>query len=91
MAMKGSSNEFTQLSIFDEITKLINGNTADISQKDYAEIINHLKNAQQTALAREKEEKRRREEEERKKKEEQKRQKEEEHIKKVTSMDLPLS
>jgi len=89
--MKGSSNEFTQLSIFDEITKLINGNTADISQKDYAEIINHLKNAQQTALAREKEEKRRREEEERKKKEEQKRQKEEEHIKKVTSMDLPLS
>lgn len=91
MAMKGSSNEFTQLSIFDEITKLISGNTADISQKDYAEIINHLKNAQQTALAREKEEERRRKEEERKKKEEQKRQKEEEHIKKVTSMDLPLS
>ncbi len=88
---ENNTTTFEQIGIFDDIKALVKSGAGNLTSDELSDIIDRLYEAKRKVVLREEEEKKRKAEEKRKKEKEEKRQKEEEHVKKVTSMDLPLS
>lgn len=86
----GSTEKGSQLSILDALKKLTEAK-GDLSSKEIGSAIEKLKKLKDGAERREIAEKRKREMEKAERKEREKREKEEAHIRKVTSMELPVS